>query len=116
MNPRIKEKLDIVKRKIGRNSRRVLRKFSHNKRRELTNQDLTIALSYSAAWPKCSLTEEQMEDLDDRLARLSQKEMHIVRLYFYEGKTQDEIGGLFGHNRSWACRQIQRCLDVMRVT
>ena len=114
----IRNSCKVVSKKIKTNAHHILNKFKPKKTRyrEITNYDLDYALKCYLAdrMPQRNLTDEQLEDLDDRMARLDKDEMTIIRLYYYEGKTQEEIGILFGHDHSWVCRQVQRCLGIMR--
>lgn len=115
----IKNSCKIVSKKIKANAHHILKKFKpkRTRYREITNYDLDYALKCYLAdkMPQRSLTDEQLEDLDDRMARLDKDQMMIIRLYYYEGKTQDEIATFFGRDQSWVCRQVQLCLGIMRT-
>lgn len=60
---------------------------------------------------------EQMENkvvLDGLLKILPKKEKDILNLYFYENKTQEEIGEIIGKTQTYVSRYIQRILKKIK--
>ena len=60
---------------------------------------------------------EQIEDkvvLDNLLKILPKKEKDILNLYFYENKTQAEIGEIIGKTQTYVSRYIQRILKKIK--
>lgn len=111
----INQKCKVLGDKVKRQAGIVFRKFKSKKTyREVTNKDVEIALACSSIWP-AKISDEQQDMLSDRLVRLNEKQMHIIRLYYYEGKTQEEIACLFGRERCWTSRQIKKCLEIMKA-
>ena len=53
-------------------------------------------------------------DVENLLSILDDKEREIINLLFFEGKTQLQIGQLYGHNQVWVSRKIKRILKKLR--
>lgn len=47
------------------------------------------------------------------VAKLPEDEQTVIRLYYYENKTLDEIGGVLGLSKSWICRIHARILKKL---
>lgn len=61
--------------------------------------------------------EEQAEELTRLRAaieKLSERDRHVVQLYFFEGKTQQEIADFLGITRQAVQKQLGKILDRLK--
>lgn len=104
---RIKNIHDNILRKIERIKR------SHNTT-ELTNQDIALAMARYSYVHRSTMSDEEMELLDDLLTKLDQLHMDIINMYHWGGKTEAQIGEVFGRNRMWVSRRLREAYEMMR--
>jgi RNA polymerase sigma factor for flagellar operon FliA len=50
----------------------------------------------------------------EAIGALPEKERRLMELYYFEGKTLEEAGGIMGLSKSWACRLHARAVDLLR--
>ncbi len=48
------------------------------------------------------------------ISRLSEQEQQIIRMYYFENRTLDEIGSLLNLSKSWVCRMHARAMKKMQ--
>lgn len=105
---------DLLREKITKQASLVLKKFRQKKNsREITNQDFAISL-YAYATNNDNISEEKLEILNDRISRLNEFQMRIIRLRFWEGKTNQEIGDLIGKSEGTVRNIIKKCINKMK--
>jgi DNA-directed RNA polymerase specialized sigma subunit len=49
------------------------------------------------------------------LARLPERERHLIKLCYFEGKTLEQAAAVMGFRRSWASRLVTRALVTLRA-
>lgn len=95
----------------------ILKKFKPRENsREINLTELEWSLYHRASSPSTlnEYQEDQLEWLDDRLQKLSKNQMRLIRLYFWEGKTMEEIGERLGKSKNTISRYIKESLNVLR--
>lgn len=105
---RVKWKLEIISDKL----KRLLPKS-----RELTNQDIETCMMIMAGRSECSedyLSDAKVELLHDRMTRLSEDQMNIVNLYYFQKNTLSSVAKITGKPRSSVWFVIQESLRIMR--
>ena len=111
---------DIIRSKLLIQAKRVLRKLKPSKsQRELSNQEIEIALyqySTSNGLPN-EYGENMMEFLHDKLCKLTEEQMAIIKKRYWEAKSFAVIGNEMGHlhDHKWAYRKIEDILDILRT-
>jgi len=65
--------------------------------------------------PHEEMERHELADLLQRLIRrLSEQEQQIIRMYYFENRTLDEIGSLLNLSKSWVCRMHARAMKKMQ--
>ena len=72
--------------------------------------------SYSAFPNTPSITESKREQIDSMLAKLNKEEMKLVRLFYWEGNTHEDIARLFKKSRRWVGWKLNIALTKMRIS
>lgn len=111
-------RLDLLREKILLQYERVSSKFKIERSKELTNQDIQIALYQlaSSGNSKNEYDEKNFEWLSDRLVRLTIDEMAVIKKRYWEAKSFVIIANECGHigNHKWASRMLDEALDKLR--
>ena len=107
--------IDKVRNKLLLQANRVLKKFKPTTSREISNSELMISL-YQYAVSKDIPNEygDKMEWLHERLVKLNETQMEMIRLRFWEGMSYRQIGDKVGHNQMYVLRKIAEALNVLR--
>lgn len=109
--------LDKVRSKLLLQFERVSRKIKPERNtKEVSNHDVTIALYQYATChdARNEYGENNLEWIHERLIKLDPKQMTIVRLHFFEGKTLREISKEFGREAHWGPRKLKEILEILR--
>lgn len=111
----IKKKYELVRDKVRRQAHLVFKKIKRQSSREITNQDIQLMLAeYSSTFCQV-LRDEEIEKLHNLIAKLSEQQMQIIRMKFWEGMTEREIAINLGQSDSWVHRRIHEAYKVMRA-
>ena len=107
-----------IKHKIFSQAKKILKRINPKDDRphELTNQDIAMLnFSYSLFRNTSeALTDAEIEDLHNRLVRLDEVEMAVVRSLYWEGRTFEQIGAEHGKTKQWVSWKLKRILEKMR--
>lgn len=96
-----------------------MEKFKPKSQRELSNQEIEIAL-YQYSTSKDTLSEygeSHIEWLHERLTRLDEEEMAILKGRYWEAKSYGIIANEMGHplDHKWALRKLDVILEKLRA-
>ena len=100
--------------RLIKQSRLILSKIKRKVGKELTNQDIPILLTNYSLHNVSEMKEHEIEELHDRMTRLTITEMDLINLRHWCGRTLDEIGTIFGQDRVWAHRNLNKAYEKMR--
>ena len=109
-------------RRFGEKNRRRAEKFWNRVRpRKITTDPITQELKSfllenipnSYYLPISPKTQAKLDVLNEHLTRLNEQQLRIVWAFHRDGKTYEEIGGLEGHTRSWALKEMQEIYLIL---
>lgn len=95
----------------------ILKKFKpkeNSREIHLTEMEWALYHRASASPVLNEYQEDQLEWLDERLQKLSKNQMRLIRLYFWEGKTMEEIGKLLKKSKMTISNYLKESLNVLR--
>lgn len=111
MNKKTRELFNGVLRKIKKNKK-------HLNKKELTNKDIAISMAEYSVTHLSTISDEKREMLDDMLTLLDELHMDIVNMYFWGGKTMEQIAQVYGKDGNtgtkWVSRRLQEAYKMMR--
>ena len=106
-----------VREKLIRQFHLVSKKFKQNSSRELTNQDIQIALyQYSSSHPSSNeYGEKNLEWIHDRLTRLTERQMDMITLRFFKAYSLSDIAEemMINHPET-VSRELTKIYDILR--
>ena len=82
--------------------------------KEVTNHDITLLLASYSVFKPTSYSQDKLEDLHERLCRLSKKEMEIINRFYWQGKTQEEIAADMNMSQQWVAWKLKKIYEKMR--
>ena len=77
---------------------------------EIENRELNVEADYIAEETR----QEQKEALHKAIKQLNPRQQEIVRLIYFEGKTQIEVANLYGVNKSAVSHSLERIYATLR--
>ena len=96
----------------------IIKKFKLKENSREVTKDAVWWSLYNRAASTENTTNEYLEShrewLDERLTHLEPSQMEVIRMYFWEGKTFEEIGKVIGLTPSGAFRRFNKCIEVLR--
>lgn len=109
--------------KIKRLTKGILKKIERNKKnlydRELSNEDIALVIAQYSAVHTSTISDEDRDRLDDMLVKLDKIHFDVVNMYYWGGKTMQEIGEQYGHGGSsgkkWTSRKLVEAYEIMRL-
>ena len=114
---RISSQSEKIREKLITQFNLVQRKFRPKVSREITNQDVQIALYHYAAssGTKNEYGEKNLEWLHERLTMLTQKQMDIIHLRFFKARSLSEIADemMMGHAQT-VSRELFKIYEILR--
>lgn len=111
MNPASRKHLEEITSGILSKIRKT--KNSINKR-ELTNQDIALIMAQYSLTHLSTLSDEKREMLDDLLTKLDQQRFDIVSMYFWGGKSMEQIAQVYSKSKMWVSRKLKESYEIMR--
>ena len=109
--------VDVIRKKLLLQFNLVQRKFKLEKSRELTNQDIQIALyQYSIGGLDNERNQSQIEWIHSQVAKLTKEEMEIIRLRFWEGMSLEKIAQATASNPSKVYRTLNDIFEQLKQT
>lgn len=114
------DKQERLRNKLRIQADKVMRKFKYPRIREISNQEVELALyQYSSCEQSLNeYGEREMEWIHDRMAKLTVEEMAVITKRYWEAKSYAIIGNELGHfhDPKWAHRRIAEVLTKLRAS
>lgn len=109
---------DTPKDRVRKITKGILAKISKQKRnmnaREVSNEEVALVMAQYSITHLSTISDEDRDRLDEMLTRLDQQLFDIVSLYFWGGKTLEQIAETYGKSHTWVGNKLTEAYEVMR--
>lgn len=104
-----------IKNKLLKQAKLIMSKIKpQNNQREVSNHEMELLLvQYSVFGKHAEISEERMEELHRRLARLDKSQMELVSLRYWDGMTFREIAKVVGVSHDTVNRHMNQVLEIL---
>ena len=111
----VKAQSEKLREKIIHQANLVLKKIKPSCSRELSNQEgRLLLLNYKLNSTITPETESKIEALHDRLKRLSKRQMEVLKLVFWEGKSKTQVATSLHLSSRQIYNIIHEAFEVIR--
>lgn len=112
---KVASQYELLRKKIASQAHLVFKKFKPTSSREVSNQDITLLLAEYSTNFTGTLSEEKIEQIHACLIKLSEGQMQVVKLKYWEGKSLREIGDIVGKSHQWVHDTLEQAYEKMRA-
>lgn len=114
MKKAVKTQYELLRKKIETQAHLVFKKFKAVPNREVSNQDIALLLAEYSTNFTGTLSEEKIEQIHRCLVKLDEPQMMVVKMTYWEGKSEREIAVIIGKSDSWVHRKLHEAYAKMR--